>query len=484
MTETAEHIEQIRAGLRALVAEPLGALGDAELLSRAAQLERIGRLADAARVALGGEVAFRCRAELGDESLSRSENFATPVKLLAALTGVSSREARARMALGRQLRGVERWDGLPDRRQFPAVSDALALGEVGVESATAIVRECGALAERGVAPDSVAEAEALLVGAARQPAIGADDVARLGVRVREHLDPDGAEPRENCQHELRGLTLARSADGMFRGRIALTPEQGALWVGATEALLSPRIAPRFTTAEQFVEQQATADTRTGPQRLVDAATELIARAAAADEMPHSAGATTTLNVHVSLADLEAGHGPGWVDGITDPIPSSAMDQLRCHAPVAVTVFGDRGEILHHGKARRLFSPAQNRALAARDGGCVWPGCDRPPSWCESHHVDQWRRPEHAQGRTDVDNGVLLCHFHHSHLHRSSWVLRMQHGVPQLIPPRWIDADQIPISVTRRRTLLGPASVFAANVVAAARSWLAVRSNAPPRATAA
>jgi hypothetical protein len=113
---------------------------------------------------------------------------------------------------------------------------------------------------------------------------------------------------------------------------------------------------------------------------------------------------------------------------------STIQQLRCHAPVATTVFGDQGEVLHHGKTRRLFTPAQNRALAARDGGCVWRGCGRPPSWCETHHVKEWVAADHPPGRTDIDNGVLLCHFHHTHLHSSDWRLVMRDGVPHLIPP--------------------------------------------------
>jgi hypothetical protein len=77
------------------------------------------------------------------------------------------------------------------------------------------------------------------------------------------------------------------------------------------------------------------------------------------------------------------------------------------------MFSDDGRPLNLGRSQRLFSAAQRIALAARDGGCLIPGCDRPPSWCEAHHIDEW---EKHSGRTDVDAGVLLCRHHHRWVH--------------------------------------------------------------------
>jgi hypothetical protein len=138
-------------------------------------------------------------------------------------------------------------------------------------------------------------------------------------------------------------------------------------------------------------------------------TKLIA-AAAGPDLAKLNGAAPTLNVYVTLEELRAGRGVGWVDGIVDPVTISTFDHLLCHSDFIATVFGQNGQVLHHGKTRRLFDAKQNRALAARDGGCVWPSCDRPPSWCESHHVEDWRSADYAPGRTDIDNGALLCHF--------------------------------------------------------------------------
>jgi hypothetical protein len=288
--------------------------------------------------------------------------------------------------------------------------------------------------------------------------LAADEVARVAVRMRELLDPDGAAPRDELHQQKRTLTFTQSPDGMLRGRFALTPEQSGIWVNALHALQSPRATgPRFLNEHDAVAEAATADTRTTAQRNVDTVTELIARASGAPDMPRLNGATTTVNVHITLTDLEAGRGVGWIDGIDEPVPTATIEQLRCHSPITATVFGDKGEVLYHGKQKRLFTPAQNRALAARDGGCVWPDCDRPPSWCETHHVKEWVSDDHPPGRTDIDNGVLLCHFHHSHLHTTAWTLTMRDGVPHLVPPRWIDPEQTPIPTTRRRTVDRPAA---------------------------
>jgi hypothetical protein len=455
MTNTTQ-LDEIAAGLVTCFGVPATALGDSELLAETAALERLARIVGARQSQLAAEAAARSRPELGDEGLSRSQNFATPVKLVAAVTGVSSHEARSRIDLGTALRGAQLLGGGVGPQPFPAVLAAMERGDLGTGCAAVITRECANLLRRGVAPEAVSAAEVQLADAATQAALTADDVAHLAVRIRQLLDPDGLEPRAEAQHEARSFTLSRSGDGMYRGRLVLAPEAGAVWLAAVQAIISPRTTPHFVTEDDYVQQAVTADVRTGPQKMADAATELVARASAAPDMPHLAGATTTVSVHVSLADLEAGRGAGWVDGVDEPLSQSAIERLRCHSPVVSTVFGDRGEVLHHGKARRLFSPAQNRALAARDGGCVWPTCDRPPSWCESHHVEEWRSPTHPPGRTDVDNGVLLCHFHHRHVHESAWKLEMRGGVPHVVPPRWVDVSQTPIPVTRRRTLPPPA----------------------------
>ncbi len=53
---------------------------------------------------------------------------------------------------------------------------------------------------------------------------------------------------------------------------------------------------------------------------------------------------------------------------------------------------------------------------ARDLHCVFPGCDRPATWCDVHHLIPWSQG----GATDLDNLVLLCRHHHTLVHEGGW----------------------------------------------------------------
>jgi len=447
-------LAEIFTDLSGVLRVDLASLTDDELMADQAALERVGRVVDAARIQFAGEVGTRSRRELGDEGLSRSQNFASTPMFVSVVTGTSISESKRHLDLGKRLRGAVQLGGTTGPEPYPLVSDALRRGDLAVDSAATITKNCETLAERGVDAEAIALAEQTLVEETTKNHLTADQTTKMAIHLREILDPDGAEPRDEILQAKRSLTYFQASDGMVRGKFALTPGQGGVWLSSIRALQSPRLTPRFVSENEFVTDTITADTRTQPQKNVDTVTELISRAAGAPDMPHLSGAITTVNVHVTLDDLEAGRGVGWIAGIDEPVPVSTIEQMRCSSPVVTTLFGDKGEVLHHGKARRIFSPAQNRALAARDGGCGWTNCDAPPSMCESHHVSEWISADHPPGRTDIDNGILLCHFHHSHLHRSAWKLIMKDGVPHIVPPPWVDVEQTPIPTTRRRTTLG------------------------------
>jgi hypothetical protein len=76
------------------------------------------------------------------------------------------------------------------------------------------------------------------------------------------------------------------------------------------------------------------------------------------------------------------------------------------------VLDGKSQPLDLGRTKRLFTPAQRKALALRDRRCRAEGCDTPAAWCEAHHLDPWG----TGGRTDLNRGVLLCSFHHHRAH--------------------------------------------------------------------
>jgi hypothetical protein len=71
-----------------------------------------------------------------------------------------------------------------------------------------------------------------------------------------------------------------------------------------------------------------------------------------------------------------------------------------------------------GRRTRTVPPAIRTALVVRDRGCAFPGCDRPPSWTDAHHLEHWA----DGGPTALDNLVLLCRRHHRAVHEGGWRL--------------------------------------------------------------
>jgi Domain of unknown function (DUF222) len=100
---------------------------------------------------------------------------------------------------------------------------------------------------------------------------------------------------------------------------------------------------------------------------------------------------------------------------------AGIGHLFCDAVRRLLTVDDKGQPLHLGRAVRHATPAQRRALAARDGGCVFPGCDRPASWSDAHHVPAWDEG----GHTDIEHLALLCRHHHGVTHRTGWAMVTQ-----------------------------------------------------------
>ena len=96
----------------------------------------------------------------------------------------------------------------------------------------------------------------------------------------------------------------------------------------------------------------------------------------------------------------------------DLVTAAQARRLACTAKILPAVLGGDSIPLDLGRARRLFSPGQRKALLIRDKTCRAEGCDVPGTWCDAHHLDPWS----SGGRSDLDNGVLLCNHHHHRAH--------------------------------------------------------------------
>ena len=85
-----------------------------------------------------------------------------------------------------------------------------------------------------------------------------------------------------------------------------------------------------------------------------------------------------------------------------------------------------------GQAERTIRGPKRRALIARDQPCQWPGCERPGSWCDGHHIVFWM----VGGGDELENMVFLCSRHHWKVHEGAWqLIRTDQGKIITIPPR-------------------------------------------------
>ena len=129
---------------------------------------------------------------------------------------------------------------------------------------------------------------------------------------------------------------------------------------------------------------------------------------------------------VSLEDLVARSNAATVFGSGEAgtlIGPETARRIACDAGIVPVVLGKDGQILDVGRRFRLFTSAQLRALWLRDGGCTFPDCTVPASWCEGHHLRHWA----DGGSTDLGNAALLCGRHHTIVHRKGYLGELVDG---------------------------------------------------------
>ena len=116
--------------------------------------------------------------------------------------------------------------------------------------------------------------------------------------------------------------------------------------------------------------------------------------------------------HLDDGDQSMSKPPGWladwlgtceIEG-AGPVAIETIQRLACDGAIRRVVLDADGELLDVGRAHRLATPAQRAGLRARDRGCVFPGCDRSPGWCQAHHLIEFG----DGGATRTDEMCLVC----------------------------------------------------------------------------
>lgn len=219
---------------------------------------------------------------------------------------------------------------------------------------------------------------------------------RASAHFRKLALAEGTEPGAR-----NGVYLSRAYDGV-------TVLSGELEDVAAETVV--------TAIHAFTDPPSDDDHRTAAQRRAAALVRICELALAhigGDRRP-----SAQVSVVVDWTTLTNGR-PGRHDGaFTGPIHPRDLERLLCDCTVSRIVTGPDSLPIDVGRSRRTIPPAIRRAVLARDGGCRFPGCDRPPGWCQIHHTRPWMHG----GRTAVGELVALCDHHHHVIHLSGWIV--------------------------------------------------------------
>ncbi|GAB3614458.1 hypothetical protein GCM10027415_27980 [Humibacter ginsengisoli] len=341
-------------------------LEDEVLLTATRAVEALGRKVDALRAHCAGEILERSPKGLGAERLSARNGCRTPAELTARLTGVSEATAARRAALGQAVavRGSVTGGLLPPK--FPAVAEAVATGDLGEDAARIIVNTLTGVEHRAD-PEDWAAAERDLVASALGEGFTADQTRVQATVWRVALDPDGVEGDAEEAMRHRALTRLGTRGGLIRYRMELMPEISGKLEQAIAAVVSPKSKPTFLNGDQLTE--AGLDDRTSPQRRHDAFASLIDAAARSAEVASMGGAAPTVLVTVDEHDLREGRGAGWIDGVQEPIPMTAVTQFACAGGIQKLLIRE-GRIVSLWSPQRCFTPQQRKAIA---GDCCTDG---------------------------------------------------------------------------------------------------------------
>ncbi len=453
-----------RQGLTAVVEATCWSLSDGQArtaLVEAARLQAVTRavylrlLAESAR----RDVPGASKAEAGTAATSGAgATGAETCTWLAAQATMSGPKVRA------DLREATALD--PGTGALRAMGAHLAAGVVTAEHATIGVRALTGLPTR-VVRERRADLDTLLTGHATRFAPPVTKI--LARHLLDTVCPDRADHYDAEAHQRRGLYLGVDSTGIGVLRGQLDPVTTAGLKAVLDHLSAPHRGPVHTLGDDTGtgpggdtgghQNGQTGlginDPRTPAQRRHDALAEMTRAAAGALHTSVRAGEPPRVVVHTTPAQIAvAGSGGGAAflgpapAGAasceqTGPLTPATLALLACDAVIDRIVLNQSGRVLELTSLGRFFTAAQRRALGARDGGCAFPGCDRPPSWCDAHHIWYWS----DGGPTTLQNGVLLCSPHHTEIHCGQWAITTRDGIPCFIPPRHLDPTRRPMRNT-------------------------------------
>jgi len=368
--------------------------------------------------------ALELVADLEHHRVAAEAGYSSLSAFLGDLLRINPKKAAQMIAQAGQVAETVTPTGHVTPAPLPHIREALREGLIDGEHIDAVadtlkkVPDWASLADRELLESTLAEQARM-----SHPLL----VRRAGDHLLVRLDQDGDNPRvEDEQAEpVNMLKYQRKRDGRMAFRGEIEPEAAEEFQELLDAFGKPQPLA-----------DGVADPRPVWQRHGDAFTDIIHRAAQGDDLPTRGGEKPHISVFLDLNTLTDAVGTATLDSGAALCPS-AVRRIACDAEIIPIVLGGDSEPLDVGRKYRTVTPAQRHALVARDRGCAHPGCDRPPRWCDAHHIVWWK----FGGDTNIDNLVLLCRRHHRQMHHSEWDVAMVGGRPMFYPPKWLDPQR-------------------------------------------
>lgn len=236
------------------------------------------------------------------------------------------------------------------------------------------------------------------------PVLAPLDVASCALAMQQWrsraLDRLDSKPREERPNSL---FVSRTLSGRGEMRGSLEPENTSV----------------VTTALRLAERSDDeGETRSAAERRAEALIDIFRFFL--DHQQHRSGGRHRPHVSVVVREDPEAKG-GWLATLEDGtvIPHASLERLLCDCTFHRVLTDAAGTILDYGRAVRTAPPNLFNAVVVRDRHCRF--CDRPPQWCEAHHVEWWENG----GLTALNNLILVCSRHHHLIHRQKWRLRLE-----------------------------------------------------------
>jgi hypothetical protein len=319
------------------------------------------------------------------------QGFDSAIQCIKATCHMSGGAAADRVCVGQQL------------ERLANSAAAVTAGEIGFAHVAHIARTAARVGEK--------LDEARLLRHARKESVF--KFHNTCLHAQHAADPKGFVDQEKEGVEARRLNWYTADDGTLLVKGFLDKVGGA--------------ALR-TALEPLARRAGKDDDRDRERRLADALVDLAMHAldnGVPAQRPHLQ-VTTSLETLLGLSGAPAAEME-----FSLPISSKAVERLACDCTVTRILLSSDSTVIDVGRAKRVMSGPQRKALRVRDQGCVWPGCDRHASHTSGHHLTHWING----GSTDLSNLALLCYRHHWLVHEGEWqIVRADDGRMLTIPP--------------------------------------------------